>query len=147
MEDVQGPEQTETLESSPHLESAPESVPETSGPNHQEEKAPMEPAEHTEAVTEQEAEEKEKEEQPSVMRAALYKHYGSAAELNFTTEHPKPRITKKNDVLIRVHATSINPVDWKLMAGNLKLVQFGKIFPFIPCFDVSGVVADVGTTP
>jgi hypothetical protein len=150
MEDVQeAPEHTETLESSPHLESSPESTaPETSSNHDQEEKAPMELAAQTEAVLEQEGEQKEKEEeQPSGMRAAFYNRYGSAAELNFTTQHPKPHITKKNDVLIRVHATSINPVDWKLMAGNLKIVQFGKIFPFTPCFDVSGVVADVGTNP
>lgn len=82
--------------------------------------------------------------QPQVMRAAIYRRYGSPDELEVTSQHPKPKCVKKRDVLVRVHATSINPVDWKLMAGNLSIVQFGKIFPFTPCFDVSGVVEDVG---
>lgn len=83
----------------------------------------------------------------TTMRAVIYRRYGTDPRslLEVTAEHPRPRITKKNEVLVQVHATSINPVDWKMMAGNLSLVQFGKIFPFVPCFDVSGVVVDVGT--
>jgi len=82
---------------------------------------------------------------PPTMLAAIYHRYGSPKEIELNSEHPRPRIVRKTDVLIRVHATSINPIDWKMMAGKLSIAQFGKIFPFVPCFDVSGVVAEVGS--
>jgi NADPH:quinone reductase-like Zn-dependent oxidoreductase len=34
---------------------------------------------------------------------------------------PRPTITEKTDVLIRVHAASVNPVDVKKAAGVFKL--------------------------
>jgi NADPH:quinone reductase-like Zn-dependent oxidoreductase len=83
---------------------------------------------------------------PPTMLAAIYHRYGSPKEIELNSEHPRPRIVRKTDVLIRVHATSINPIDWKMMAGKLSIAQFGKIFPFVPCFDVSGVVAEVGAS-
>lgn len=81
----------------------------------------------------------------ATMRAVVYGSYTTDPHKLELTDRQRPRILKKNDVLVRVHATSINPIDWKLMSGKLSLVQFGKIFPFVPCFDVSGVVVDVGT--
>lgn len=128
-------------ESTPNLESAPEE------PQQPEAEQVQAEEEKTEKVASDEAEAAVASEQPQpqVMRAAIYRRYGSPDELEVTSQHPKPKCVKKRDVLVRVHATSINPVDWKLMAGNLSIVQFGKIFPFTPCFDVSGVVEDVGT--
>jgi hypothetical protein len=128
-------------ESTPNLESAPEE------PQQPEAEQVQAEEEKTEKVASDEAEAAVASEQPQpqVMRAAIYRRYGSPDELELTSQHPKPKCVKKRDVLVRVHATSINPVDWKLMAGNLSIVQFGKIFPFTPCFDVSGVVEDVGT--
>ena len=128
-------------ESTPNLESAPEK-PEPQQMAEAEEVQAEE--EGTEKVASDEAEAAVASEQ-QVMRAAIYRRYGSPDVLEVTSQHPKPKCVKKRDVLVRVHATSINPVDWKLMAGNLSIVQFGKIFPFTPCFDVSGVVEDVGT--
>lgn len=42
----------------------------------------------------------------------------SSYELN---EVPKPTITDPTDVIIQVHAASINPVDVKLAAGVFKI--------------------------
>jgi NADPH:quinone reductase-like Zn-dependent oxidoreductase len=46
--------------------------------------------------------------------------------------------------LIRVHAAGVNPADWKARAGYLKDV-FPLPLPFIPGWDVSGVVETVGS--
>jgi len=55
---------------------------------------------------------------------------------------PRPRV-KNGEVLIRVHAAGVNPLDWKVRAGDLtKFIQHK--FPLIPGWDVSGVVAEVG---
>jgi len=48
-----------------------------------------------------------------------------------------------NEVLIKVAAVSVNPVDWKVRKGNLKLIT-GKRFPFIPGTEVAGVVEKYG---
>ncbi len=47
-------------------------------------------------------------------------------------------------VLVRVHAAGVNPIDYKLISGQYR--DYMPIqFPFIPGRDVSGVVADLGT--
>lgn len=49
------------------------------------------------------------------------------------SEVPKPTITKPRDVLIQIHAASINPIDVKKAGGDLKLAlkeQYVKI-PFV----------------
>jgi len=43
---------------------------------------------------------------------------------------------KANEVLIKVEATSINPVDWKIQAGLLRYLLPRK-FPFTPCMTIS----------
>jgi NADPH:quinone reductase-like Zn-dependent oxidoreductase len=47
------------------------------------------------------------------------------------------------EVLVRVHASGVNPVDWKLITGMLK--DFMPLpFPFYPGADLAGVVEAVG---
>lgn len=46
-----------------------------------------------------------------------------------------------NEVLIKVVASSVNPVDWKILSGHLGPVQTG----IVPGFDCSGVVVAVGS--
>lgn len=62
-----------------------------------------------------------------------------------TLKHDLPVPTpSEGQVLIKIHFAAVNPVDWKLLAGFYK--DFWQIaFPFVPCFDVSGVVAAVGS--
>jgi hypothetical protein len=43
---------------------------------------------------------------------------------------PTPKI---NEVLIKLEATSINPVDWKIQKGQLRAIFFLQKFPYIPC--------------
>ncbi|KAF6530420.1 hypothetical protein HZS61_001732 [Fusarium oxysporum f. sp. conglutinans] len=56
---------------------------------------------------------------------------------------PKPTITEDNDVLIKVHAASINPVDVKKAAGVFKMA-IKEEFPYKIGYDASGVVVEVG---
>jgi NADPH:quinone reductase-like Zn-dependent oxidoreductase len=49
-----------------------------------------------------------------------------------------------SDLLIRVHAASVNPVDIKTREGKLKTL-FKYRFPLVLGNDLSGVVADVGS--
>jgi NADPH:quinone reductase-like Zn-dependent oxidoreductase len=48
-----------------------------------------------------------------------------------------------NQVLVKVKATSINPIDWKLREGYLKQM-FDWEFPIILGWDVAGVIEAVG---
>jgi NADPH:quinone reductase-like Zn-dependent oxidoreductase len=47
------------------------------------------------------------------------------------------------ELLLRVHVASVNPIDWKVRAGHMK-DYIPHPLPFIPGWDVSGVVDEVG---
>ncbi|GFZ01867.1 oxidoreductase, zinc-binding dehydrogenase family protein [Actinidia rufa] len=51
---------------------------------------------------------------------------------------------KKDEVLLKLEAASINPVDWKTQKGMLRPL-FPRKFPFIPCTDIAGEVVEVGS--
>ena len=53
---------------------------------------------------------------------------------------PEPTLT---EVLVRVHATGVNPVDWWTRAGGGVSEVLGP-FPWTVGWDVAGVVEDVG---
>ncbi|KAK7445925.1 hypothetical protein Landi51_07852 [Colletotrichum acutatum] len=56
---------------------------------------------------------------------------------------PLPVVTEATDVVFRVHAASINPVDVKKAAGVFKLAVKEK-FPYQIGYDCSGTVTEVG---
>lgn len=73
------------------------------------------------------------------MKAMLLKSYGGADAFELC-EVPKP-VQLAGQVLVRVHATSINPLDYQVRRGDYHdLVQL----PAITGHDVSGVVEAVG---
>ncbi|WP_407269909.1 NADP-dependent oxidoreductase [Radiobacillus sp. PE A8.2] len=76
------------------------------------------------------------------MRAVVINEYGSKDVL-VEQELPKPEINA-NQVLVEVHATSINPIDWKLRAGYLKQMLDWS-FPIILGWDVAGKIVEVGS--
>lgn len=57
-------------------------------------------------------------------------------------EVPVPS-AKKNEVLLKLEAATINPVDWKIQKGDMRPLLPRRL-PFIPVTDVAGVVVDVG---
>ncbi len=75
------------------------------------------------------------------MRAITYDHYGDPDVL-MLTEQPEPKVGP-GEVLVRVRSASVNPVDWKIVAGYLDPMM-NVCFPVIPGWDVSGVVERVG---
>lgn len=71
------------------------------------------------------------------MKAIVYERYGSADVLQLR-DIPTPSPTPQ-ELLIRVAAASVNPIDWRLRRGEAKwLLPFG--FPRIPGYDLAGIV-------
>ncbi|XP_040379011.1 chloroplast envelope quinone oxidoreductase homolog [Oryza brachyantha] len=79
---------------------------------------------------------------PAKMRAVQYDACGGGAAGLKHVEVPVPS-AKKNEVLLKLEATTINPVDWKIQKGALRPLVPRRL-PFIPVTDVAGVVAGVG---
>ncbi len=75
------------------------------------------------------------------MKAVRIHEYGNSNVLAFE-DAPKPSITAE-DVLIRVVATSVNPVDWKIREGYLQ-EMISYEMPLTLGWDVSGVIEAVG---
>ena len=75
------------------------------------------------------------------MKAVRIRAYGDASVLRYE-EAPMPDIAPE-DVLVRVVAASVNPVDWKFREGYLKQMLPPQ-FPITLGWDVSGVVDAAG---
>jgi NADPH:quinone reductase-like Zn-dependent oxidoreductase len=75
------------------------------------------------------------------MKAVLLKAYGGVEQLGYgDVPDPKPGA---GEVLVKVTATSLNPVDWKVRAGYMKDIMPLEL-PAILGRDVAGVVAALG---
>lgn len=70
-----------------------------------------------------------------------YDQYGDDSVLSLS-DRPRPKVGP-DEVLVRVHAASVNPVDWKVMSGGLDALMDVR-FPAIPGWDVAGVVEELG---
>ncbi|PIA55040.1 hypothetical protein AQUCO_00800050v1 [Aquilegia coerulea] len=79
-----------------------------------------------------------------LMHAVHYDSYGGGAAGLKHVEVPIPRPSKK-EVLIKVEASSVNPVDWKIQKGMMRPI-FPPKFPFVPVMDIAGEVAEVGSS-
>jgi NADPH:quinone reductase-like Zn-dependent oxidoreductase len=75
------------------------------------------------------------------VRAAVYDEYGDA-DIIQVRDHDEPPVGP-DTVLVRVKATSVNPVDWKIRLGYLQ-GAYPHHLPIIPGWDVAGVVEAVG---
>ncbi|CAM5610733.1 oxidoreductase [Streptomyces avidinii] len=75
------------------------------------------------------------------MKAIAYSAYGTSDVLGLV-DVPEPKVGP-GEVLVRVKAAGVNPVDWKLAAGYLDSL-FEVRYPVIPGWDVAGVVEAVG---
>jgi NADPH:quinone reductase-like Zn-dependent oxidoreductase len=75
------------------------------------------------------------------MKAIRIHEFGGPEVLKLE-DAPKPT-PGKDEVLIRVYATSVNPIDWKIREGGHKGKTPTK-FPLILGWDVSGVIEEAG---
>jgi NADPH:quinone reductase-like Zn-dependent oxidoreductase len=76
------------------------------------------------------------------MRAVVYDAYGPPERLQL--RRMPPPSPGPAQVLVKVHAAGVNPVDWKIRNGSLRLLVPIK-FPVIPGFEVSGHLEEIGT--
>ncbi len=75
------------------------------------------------------------------MKAAVITKYGSAEGLQ-VQDVPIPEL-KSGEILVKIKASSVNPVDWKLRNGQFRYFIRLK-FPAILGGDISGVVEKLG---
>jgi 2-desacetyl-2-hydroxyethyl bacteriochlorophyllide A dehydrogenase len=75
------------------------------------------------------------------MKALVINQFGGPEELRIQELGiPRP---KSGEVLVRIHAAGVNPVDYKIRNGSMKLIA-GKYFPRILGGDIAGVVEQAG---
>lgn len=75
------------------------------------------------------------------MKAVVINRYGGKEELHeVQVEKPVPG---PHQVIVKLSATSVNPIDWKLREGFLKQM-FDWPFPIILGWDAAGIITEVG---
>lgn len=77
----------------------------------------------------------------SKMRAVVVSRFGGPEVLE-RVELPVP-VPLPTELLVRVHAAGVNPIDWKTRNGAGVAAVVGAP-PFVPGWDVSGVVEEIG---
>src|SRR6201981_710439 len=75
------------------------------------------------------------------MKAVRIHNYGGPEVLKYE-DAPRPQ-PGEGEVLIRVHAATVNPIDWNVREGHMKDFWPHK-FPLILGWDLSGVVEELG---
>ena len=78
----------------------------------------------------------------TTMKAVRMHEYGGPEVLHYE-DAPRPE-PASGEVLVKVHAAAVNPVDWKIRAGYTKGFLDYKL-PLILGWDLSGVVESVGS--
>jgi NADPH:quinone reductase-like Zn-dependent oxidoreductase len=76
------------------------------------------------------------------MKAIQYKAFGGSEVLELV-EVATPEIKNGNEVLIKVKAASVNPLDMKIRLGYMQKMRPVQL-PFTPGLDASGIVEAVG---
>ncbi len=77
------------------------------------------------------------------MKAVILRAYGDVSQLSYETDEDMPEVGQ-NEVRVRLRATSINPIDWKLRAGVMK-DEYPLDLPEILGVDLCGEVDEVGS--
>jgi len=75
------------------------------------------------------------------MKAVCIYSYGGPSVLVYE-DAPRP-LPGDGEVLVRVHAAGVNPVDWKIREGHMK-EMLHHTFPLVLGWDVSGVIEALG---
>ncbi|WP_424359781.1 NADP-dependent oxidoreductase [Methanocella sp. MCL-LM] len=83
----------------------------------------------------------EKRAQAKTMKAVRFHSFGGPEVLRYE-DVPKPE-TGAGEVLVRIRAAGVNPIDWKVRSGYMS-EMFRNRLPMIPGVDMAGVVEEVG---
>ncbi|XVF02457.1 hypothetical protein REPUB_Repub04eG0176900 [Reevesia pubescens] len=78
---------------------------------------------------------------PTEMKGWIYGEYGGVDVLKFDEKVAVPQV-KEDQVLVKVVAAALNPVDAKRRQGKFKATD--SPLPTVPGYDVSGVVVKIG---
>lgn len=76
------------------------------------------------------------------MKAVQFTGYGDIAEQVIVSETEKPTLNK-DEVLIEAYAAGVNPLDFKVIEGALKMVRKFR-FPAALGYDISGKIVAIG---
>ncbi len=79
--------------------------------------------------------------QSATMKAVVVHEYGGPEVLKYE-DAPRPE-PKDNQVLVKVIAAAVNPVDAMIRSGKYAKV-FGTTLPLVPGYDIAGVVEKAG---
>jgi NADPH:quinone reductase-like Zn-dependent oxidoreductase len=75
------------------------------------------------------------------MKASVLHEYGPPSNLKYE-DFPDPK-AGPGEVLVRVHAAGVNPIDWKIRSGAMAKM-YPTSFPAVLGYDIAGVVREVG---
>jgi len=76
------------------------------------------------------------------MNSISFSKYGKPSELNKTNVAYPHGFDASNNIVIKVHAAAVNPVDKGLLSGDFKMVIPVANFPHVISYDVAGVVEE-----
>jgi alcohol dehydrogenase len=77
------------------------------------------------------------------MKGVFIEKYGGSSVLQFSKDLEIPKIQNEYDVLVEIHAASLNPIDYKMRSGLVSIIM-PYSFPLILGHDMSGVVTEIG---
>uniref|UniRef100_A0A7S3Z917 Enoyl reductase (ER) domain-containing protein n=1 Tax=Lotharella globosa TaxID=91324 RepID=A0A7S3Z917_9EUKA len=80
----------------------------------------------------------------TMMKAIVVKEYKEWKSQNLEPVEVDKPTAGAGQVLIKAKAAAVNPIDWMVMAGFLKGAGWAQPAPYIPGYDVAGVVEAVG---
>jgi NADPH:quinone reductase-like Zn-dependent oxidoreductase len=78
------------------------------------------------------------------MKAVCFTAFGKDSDALSVKTIPKPFISTPNEVLIKVHASALNPVDKYRLAGGLSGFKPEQYDTCVFAYDISGVIEKVG---
>jgi len=77
----------------------------------------------------------------TTMKAIRLSSFGGPEQLHYE-EVPRPEAAA-DEALIRIHATSVNPIEWLIRSGVMQQIMPVPL-PYIPGSDLAGIVESVG---
>ena len=82
---------------------------------------------------------------PRTQTALVQSRYGPEGEVLSLRTDLSVAPPSATQVQIEVRAASVNPIDWQMIQGNRRMIA-RQTFPFVPLFDLAGVVTAVGSS-